>query len=203
MNAISVISGTKNMNKPFFILSFLPALAYWALEEFTRVEIAVAGGMALAIIEMGLEYYFYKKIHSISKLNFFLILLLGSASLFFREGILFKLQPFFTGIVMGPIFIFKNSKKESYMLDLMREMGQKIPDQLVIKLERDMGYFLIIYSSFMAYVAFKLSTSAWLFYKTAGFYIAFALFTALEMVMLRMKIKKEFNDAQIAQSRKK
>jgi intracellular septation protein len=191
------------MNKPFFILSFLPALAYWALEEFTRIEIAVAGGMALAILEMSLEYYFYKKVHSVSKLNFFLILILGSASLFFREGLLFKLQPFFTGIVMGPIFIFKTNKKESYMLELMQEMGQRIPDQLVIKLERDMGYFLLLYSSFMGYVAFKLSTSAWLFYKTAGFYIAFALFTALEMVLIRMKIKKEMNNAQVTASRKK
>jgi intracellular septation protein len=191
------------MNKPFFLISFLPALAYWALEEFTRIEIAVAGGMALAIIEMSAEYYFQKKIHSISKLNFILILILGSASLFFREGLLFKLQPFFTGIVMGPIFIYKTAKNESYMLDFMKEMGQKIPDMLVVKLERDMGYFLILYSTFMGYVAIKLTTSAWLFYKTAGFYIAFAVFTVLEMVLIRTKMKREMRDAEVARNRQK
>ncbi len=180
-------------NRPFFILSFLPAIAYWLLEENASIELAVSGGIGLALVEFLIEKKFLGKIHSISKLNFFLILLLGGTSLIFKDGLMFKLQPFFTGIVMGGVFLFKTIRlKSSYMNELMQDVQTNPPPRwMLLILERDLGFFMFFYGCFMAYVAINLSTGNWLFFKTIGFYIAFIIFMAIELLIIRLKIKKQ------------
>lgn len=61
--------------KNFFWASFLPAIAYWYLEENYSLQIALIGGLVLAVLEMTLEWLFTKHIHTLSKFNFFLILI--------------------------------------------------------------------------------------------------------------------------------
>ena len=98
---------SKLSQKNFFLISFLPAIAYWYLEENYPIRIAIAGGLALSILELTLEYIFTKHLHSLSKFNFGLILFLGGLSLLGDEGIWFKLQPAITGIVIAIFLLVK------------------------------------------------------------------------------------------------
>ncbi len=88
-------------NKPFFFLSFLPAIAYWYLESNYDLQTALIGGLVLATVEILLEKIFTKHVHAISKFNFYLVVVLGGIAFIGQEGIWFKLQPFFTGVLMG------------------------------------------------------------------------------------------------------
>ena len=45
-------------SKPYFLLSFLPAVAYWYLETYYTLEVALIGGILLGVIEMVLEKKF-------------------------------------------------------------------------------------------------------------------------------------------------
>ena len=98
-------------SRPYFLLSFLPAIAYWLLETYSTLEIALVGGIFLGLIEMGLEKKFTGHVHTISKLNVALIVVLGGVSLIAQEGIFFKLQPTFTGLALASFLIFKKFKK--------------------------------------------------------------------------------------------
>ncbi len=109
----------KKNSKHFFLISFLPALAYWYLEENYSLEVALTGGILLSVIEMLLEKIFTKHIHTLSKFNFALILGLGSLSLLASEGIWFKLQPFFTGVVMGGYLLFRNLRGKSLITEMV------------------------------------------------------------------------------------
>ena len=180
------------MNKKFFMISFLPAIAYWYLEENYSLKIALIGGGLLAVLEIILERIFTKHVHSISKFNFYLIIALGTIAFIGDEGIWFKLQPFFTGLFMGGFLLFKAFKKESLMLEMTEAMSDgPVPNKEFLRLiERDMSFFLIGYGIFMAWVAFALSTSQWTFYKTIGFYICSIIFFIFEFIRLRKVLKK-------------
>ncbi len=52
----------KTLSKNFFLISFLPAIAYWYLEENYPVMIAVTGGMILATIEVLFEKIYFKHV---------------------------------------------------------------------------------------------------------------------------------------------
>jgi len=179
-------------NKNFFFLSFLPAIGYWYLEEYYPIRIAVLGGLGLALLEIGVEYLYTKHIHALSKFNFFLILFLGGLSLLGEEGLWFKLQPAFSGWAIGTYMGYRLWKGDGLMLEMMESMDKKpaFPPFIFQAMEKHMVGLFIIYGSFMAFVALSWSTDRWLFWKTIGFYIIFAIFTLAEVFVMRGNIKQ-------------
>lgn len=178
----------KESSRPYFLLSFLPALAYWWLETNFTLEIALIGGVLLGIVEMVLEKKFTGHIHTLSKLNMGLIVVLGGISLVAQEGIFFKLQPTMTGLALAIFLLFKKMKNQSLMVEMLRDMKQRppLPEEFYKALEWHMCLFFAGFALFMAYIAVMQSTSVWLFWKTAGFYIAFGGFIVVEMIYIRL-----------------
>lgn len=180
--------------KNFFLISFLPALAYWYLEENYSLQIALMGGLLLATLEISIEKIFTKHVHNISKLNFYFILILGGIALIGQDGIWFKLQPFFTGIIMGGYLFFKSYTNSSLMLEMLNNMGQKIPNPSIVRqIEKDLSLFLVCYGIFMLYIALLHSTSTWTFFKTIGFYLLSFIFLGVELIFIRIKVRKQTN----------
>jgi len=177
----------QNGQKPYFLLSFLPALAYWYLETYYTLEVALIGGILLGVIEMLLEKKFTGHVHTLSKLNIALVVILGVISLIAKEGVFFKLQPTFTGLALASYLVFKKIKKQSLMVEMLNDMKQKppLPDEIYKIMEWHMCVFLIGFAGFMAFVALKESTATWLFWKTGGFYIAFGGFMIVEMAYIQ------------------
>lgn len=182
----------KNGSKPYFLLSFLPALAYWYLETYYTLEVALIGGILLGVIEMLLEKKFTGHVHTLSKLNIALVVILGGVSLIAKEGIWFKLQPTFTGLSLASFLVFKKIKKQSLMVEMLKDMQQKppLPEETYRTLEWHMCLFLIMFAGFMAFIALYESTGTWLFWKTGGFYIAFGGFMVVEMIYLRWSSRR-------------
>ena len=176
-----------NGQKPYFLLSFLPAVAYWYLETYYTLEVALIGGILLGVIEMLLEKKFTGHVHTLSKLNIALVVILGGISLIAKEGVFFKLQPTFTGLALASYLVFKKMKKQSLMVEMLSDMKQKppLPDEIYKVMEWHMCLFLIGFAGFMAFVALKETTATWLFWKTGGFYIAFGGFMVVEMAYIQ------------------
>ncbi len=182
----------KQMSKQFFLISFLPAIAYWYLEANYSVQIAVSGGLILATIELLIEKTFIKHIHAISKFNFFLVLFLGLIALLGNDGIWFKLQPFFTGIIIGGYMLYKTKNGDGLMWNMINSINKPLPPKNIIaSLEKHLSLLFIVYGFFMAGIALWASTGSWLFCKTLGFYIAFGIFLLCEIIFIRIKLKKE------------
>ncbi len=179
--------------KPYFLLSFLPAVAYWLLETYTSLEIALIGGIVLGLVEMILEKYFTGHVHTLSKVNITLIVVLGIISLLAKEGVWFRLQPTFTGIGIAGFFIFKKWQGHSLMVDMLKDMGKAppLPEEFYRMMEWHLTLFLIGFAIFMAKVAVYDSTTTWIFWKTGGFYIAFVGFMLIEMIYLRFKFRRK------------
>lgn len=182
----------KNAPKPYFLLSFLPALAYWYLETYYSLEVALVGGILLGGIEILLEKKFSGHVHTLSKLNIALIVFLGGISLLAKEGIFFKLQPTFTGVSIALYLVYKKLRNESLMLEMMKDLNQRppMPEAFYKTLEWHLGLFLLTFAAFMVWVAMRESTATWLFWKTAGFYIAFGGFMVIEVFYIRFIFRR-------------
>ena len=183
------------MNKQLFWLSFLPAIAYWLLEEYTTLEIALIGGMCLALVECAIEKYFSGHLHAMTKMNLLLILGLGGVSYFARDGLWFKLQPFFTGYAIGGFLLWKKYRGQSLMVEMFKDWGKAppLPPEIYQKMEFHLAAFFVIYSTWMGYVAVKLTTDQWTFWKTIGFYISFFVFMIVDMVFMRLTARRGLN----------
>jgi intracellular septation protein len=182
----------QNAQKPYFLLSFFPALAYWYLETYYSLEVALFGGVLLGIVEMLLEKKFSGHVHTLSKLNLALIVILGGVSLLAKEGVFFKLQPTFTGIAIAGYLVFKKIRNESLMIEMLNDLKQKppLPEKVYKMMEWHMSLFLLAFAFFMAWVAIQEPTSTWLFWKTIGFYIAFGGFMLIEIFFIRLALRR-------------
>ena len=100
----------------------MPALVYWYLEENYPVKIAAAAGVGLAIIEVIAEKIFLKHVHKISIFNLILLSILGGLSVFAGEGIWFKLQPGFTGALIGGLLLSSKWRKKSFFKEMMDDL---------------------------------------------------------------------------------
>lgn len=178
-----------NVSKNFFLISFLPAIAYWYLESNYSLQIALCGGMILACLELIIEKIFVGHLHSLSKFNFFLILFLGIVSFIGEEGIWFKLQPCMTGLGIGLYILFRIWKGSGLLFEMMESLGgNKLPKLIMTKFEKHLSLFFISYGIFMGGIALFSSTNYWLFFKTAGFYMISFLFLMVELFYLRKQM---------------
>ena len=178
---------------PFFLLSFIPAVAYWLLETYSTLEVALIGGIVLGLIEMAIEKKFSGHVHTLSKLNISLVVVLGVISIIAKEGLWFKLQPTLTGVAVACFFIYKKFKKESLIYQMLVDMktpaNRMLPEEVYGMMEWHLCVFLIAFAGWMAYVAISMPTSSWIFWKTGGFYIAFIPFMIVEMFFIRTRLK--------------
>lgn len=182
----------KAKSNHFFLISFLPAIAYWYLEANYPIKIALIGGISLAVLEIIVEKVFWGHIHQISKLNFFLIAGLGGFSLMEENGVWFKLQPTLSMWAMSLFMIYKLRKKEGFfkeMLDEFNDESEKIPIEVLKLIERNLCVLFIFYGMGMFYLALWGKTSHWVFFKTAGFFIVFFIFMVGQIIYLRKHFK--------------
>ncbi len=180
-----------NFSKNYFIISLLPAFAYWYLEANYSIRIAVIGGMGLALIEVISEKIFVKHVHSISKMMFFLMFILGGLSLIKDDGVWFKLQPALTGVGICCFIGIKSFFGKGPLQEMMEEMNKNhLPEFIMKQFEIHIALFFGIYGLFMGILTFQASTDWWLFFKTGGFYIISAFFLIFEIIIIRYKIKK-------------
>lgn len=174
-----------------FLTSFLPALAYWFLEQYYPVKVAVAGGLILGLVEMILEKIFSKKIHTLSKFNFSLLLLLGGLAFVENEGVWFKLSPGLTSLALGVVLLVQNLRGQGMLRAMMEEMGRPLPPlELWHPLETRIALFFLAYAFLMIALALWGESGHWLFFKTVGLYLLFAVYFLGEMVNARLKAKK-------------
>lgn len=172
--------------------SFLPAVAYWYLDEHYPVKIALIGGISLSILEIIFEKLYNKHVHTLSKFNFVLILLLGGISLLGDDGIWFKMQPALSFWGVSAFLIYRLKKGRGVFTEMIEGMNQqKAPPEFILRaMEVHITYLFLAYGILMAVLAVWFSTSTWVFFKTAGLYIVLAVFMGAQFVLNKQRMRK-------------
>lgn len=179
-----------------FLTSFLPAIAYWYLDEHFSVKIALVGGITLSICEIVFEKLYSGHVHALSRFNFILIIFLGGVSLLGNDGIWFKLQPALSFLGVSVFFIYRLRKGKGVFAEMMEGFPseKRPPPQILRAMEVHMTYLFISYGLLMIVLAIWFSTSVWIFFKTIGLYIFFGLFMVVQFYLNKKRMLKILSD---------
>lgn len=182
----------KKFGNNIFLTSFLPAVAYWYLDENYPVKIALIGGISLSVLEIIFEKFYNKHVHTLSKFNFFLILFLGGLSLLGDDGIWFKLQPALSFWGVSVFFIYRLRTGKGVFSELIEGMakGPRPPEFIIQAMEIQMTYLFILYGVLMAILAIWFPTSTWVFFKTVGLYIILAMFMGAQFYLNKRRMRE-------------
>ncbi|MBF0315402.1 MAG: septation protein IspZ [Oligoflexia bacterium] len=191
------------LRENIFLTSFLPILAYWYLEANYPLRVAILGGILLALLEIAWEWYYNRKLHLVSKINFYLMVIMGGLALLENDGVWFKLSPAITlaimgGLLGGDLYL----KKRVILLEMMKELSPKsfanpkLPlalfEHFIASLQRDLAILMLLYGVALGLLGIYATTAVWAFAKTIGFYIVLTLFMLGEFFFLRLKLKRLF-----------
>lgn len=182
----------KKLGNNLFLTSFLPAVAYWYLDEHYPVKVALIGGISLSILEILFEKFYNKHVHALSKFNFLLIVILGGISLLGNDGIWFKLQPALSFWGVSVFFIYRLKTGKGVFNELIDGMGKarRPPEFIIRAMEIQITYLFVLYGILMAILAIWFPTSTWLFFKTAGLYLILGIFMGVQLYLNKKRMQQ-------------
>ena len=195
---------THKAHAGFALFSFLPAVGYAILDWYYPPHIAAAVGLGLGVVELVLEKLITHHWHTLSKVNFSLLFLLGLLTWYARDGFWFKLQPVLGSLGLAGILGVWRWKKKSLVQTLLAEfpLNQKaqanmrlVPPILWQAWERDLIIFLMVYAGVMFILA-HYNARWWAAGKTIGLYIATVLWGGGEIWLFRWRWRKYLQQQQ-------
>ncbi len=164
------------------LFDFFPILLFFICYKLFGIYNATAVAMVASVVQVvfhRLKYQRYEKLHLIS---LGLILVLGSATLFFHNPWFIKWKP--TGIYWLSALIFLGSgvigKKP--IIQKMMEKNVSLPKHIWMRLNIAWSIYFILMGALNLYIAYHFDTDVWVNFKLfggAGFMLLFVFLQAL------------------------
>ena len=150
------------------LFDFFPILLFFICYKLFGIYSATAVAMVASMVQVifyRLKHQRYEKMHLISMT---LILVLGSATLFFHNPWFIKWKP--TGIYWLSSLVFLGSAfvGKKTLIQKMMETNIHLPPQIWSRLNTAWALFFILMGALNLYVAYYFNTDIWVNFKLFG-----------------------------------
>lgn len=176
-----------------FFGGLLPIIAFTVIEEKYGPAAGLVAGLIFGGGEIIYELVRYKKVSLPTWIGNGLLLFLGAISLFFNDGIWFKLQP---AIMEFGMFVFLLASwvlKKPFLTIMIEKQNQQFPEILkpfLSGITLRMGIFFLLHAILATHAAFNWSTEAWAYLKGLGLTISMIAYMVIEMLLLKKRVQK-------------
>lgn len=150
-------------------LEFIP-VALFVIIYFSTKDIYLSTGvlMGALLIQLALEYLKFKKVERRTQIIFWIAILLGGATLIFRNEAFIQWKPtivnwFFTGVLLGSHFIGKEN-----LLKKMLGSQMPLPLKVWVRLNAGWAFGFFLAGALNLVVAYNFSLDVWVSYKLIG-----------------------------------
>jgi intracellular septation protein len=180
------------------LFDFFPIIVFFACYKLYGIYHATAVAMVAAVLQVvfyRLKHQRYEKMHLISLA---LIVVLGSATLFFQNPWFIKWKP--TGIYWLSAILFLGSSfiGKKTLIQKMMEGNIELPAKVWGRLNYAWCLFFLVMGSVNLYVAYTFDTDFWVTFKLFGGLGCTLLFVFLQAIYLTKHISgKELKQRRI------
>ena len=169
----------------FPALAFFIVYKLWGLYWGTFTLIVAS---AIQILYMQLRY---KKVERIYWISFWVILIFGGATIFFRDPAFLQWKVTLINWIMGGAFLLSHFFHRTLLECFVKQPEQeRFPPGALRKLNCMWGVYLVILGTLNLYVARHYSLNTWVNFKVFGLIALTVLFVVLQSAYLFHLIKK-------------
>lgn len=170
----------------------LPVIAFTVIEEKYGPKYGLIAGLIFGGGEIIYELMRYRKVSTTTWIGNGLLLGLGSISLFFNDGIWFKLQPAIMEFGMFGFLLGSWALKKPFLQIMAEKQNPNMP--LLLKnnlsgITLRLSFFFLAHAVIATYAAFYWSTEAWAYLKGIGLTVSMIVYMIGEMFFIRAKIR--------------
>lgn len=176
-----------------FFGGLLPVIAFTVIEEKYGPHYGLIAGLIFGVGEIIYELVRYKKVSTTTWIGNGLLLGLGGISLFFNDGIWFKLQPAIMEFGMFGFLLISWMMKKPFLKIMAEKQNPEMPEILKENLSGitfRLSFFFLIHAVIATYAAMYWSTEAWALLKGIGLTVTMILYMVIEMFWIRSKVRR-------------
>lgn len=174
-------------------LDFAPLAVFFVAFKLGGMQAAIVALMAATIISIGVVYATERKLALAALISGGLVMVLGGASIYFKDDQLIKMKPtvvntVFAAILLGGVFISKRG-----LLKYVLDVAFSLTDEGWIVLSRRWGFFFLFLAVLNECIWRNFSTDFWVNFKVFGMFSLTILF-AISQFRLVAKYSNETAD---------
>lgn len=167
-----------------FLFDFFPIIVFFVVYQLFDIYVATLSAMIMSAFQLVFYKVKQQKIETIHLVNFSIIFLLGSATLFFHNPWFIKWKPTAIYWLAAIVFFYTAFFSKKPVIQHLMESHISLPKPIWHHLNYAWGTFFSIMGSVNLYVALHYSTDTWVRFKLFGCAGATLLFVLLQAIYL-------------------
>jgi intracellular septation protein len=184
-------------NSMKFFYDLLPIIVFFTAYKLYNIYIATATAIVAAIVQISVTLIRGKKPDMMQLVTLGMIIILGGATLFFRNELFIKWKPTVVYWVLGGIFAFTPLLTNKNLVQKMLDKSLALPDKGWTILNISWYSFFFFMGILNLIVVYSFDTDVWVNFKlfgTLGLTIAFVVLQGV-LVSKYMPETKEHNNS--------
>jgi intracellular septation protein A len=170
------------MSLDLALQGLLPLIVFAIVDMFASMNVAIAAGMAMGLVEIVWSWYSFHEVDQTSWVSLGLILAMGLVSIRMKSDKLFKFQPVVMAVVFACTLGWFQIFGSPLLVQMMPKVAALLPedrkwqmtDPVMIKYMSRLDLLLIgaflAHGALVAWAAIRKTTAYWILARALGFY---------------------------------
>ena len=165
-------------------VDFFPILLFFIVYKWFGIYTATAIAMVAAFGQLIWHWMWYRSVDMMQGATCVIIVVLGSATLFFHDPLFIKLKP--TGIywIASLLFLGSTVMRTKPLIQRLMDGHIDLPVMIWQRLNMAWGLFFMVMGALNLYIAYNYTTEAWVYFKLFGGVGLILLFVLLQAFYL-------------------
>lgn len=151
-----------------FLTDFFPVFLFFVVFKFYGIYAATAAAILASLATVAYSYFFTKKVDSLQWITLVVILILGSATLFFHNELFIKWKPTVVEWAFALVFFGSQYFGKKNLTERMLDTQVQLPTHLWRRLNWSWVIFFTAMGGANIYVLSHYSTNVWVNFKMFG-----------------------------------
>lgn len=166
------------------LFDFFPVLLFFIAFKIYGIYAATYVAIGASFLQVVIYYILHRKLEKMHVITFLLILVLGGATLLFRDPVFIKWKP--TGIYWITALVFLGSQYygNKNLVQKMMEANLQLPPQIWKLLNFAWCEFFVVMGCLNVYIAYNYDTNTWVNFKFFGGLGLTMIFVVLQSIFL-------------------
>lgn len=174
-----------------FLVDFFPIVLFFVAYKFGGIYVATSVAIVTCVIQVGYEWFRYRKVEMMQWVTLGLIVLLGGATLLLHNEIFIKWKPTVINWVLALLFLGSHYIGKEPLIKRMMSSQVSLPEAVWSKLSFSWVGFFFVSGLANIYVAYHFSTNTWVDFKLFGVLGLTVIFVLLQAVYLSKYVKAQ------------
>ena len=167
-----------------FLLDFFPAILFFISFKLWGIYPSIAVLMASSFAQIAFFWFKYRRIEPSHLIAFAIVIILGSASLIFRNPIFILWKPTIVFWTFAIIFLAFKIHKKKTVLEAMLGQKMSLPQAKWNVLNKIWTFFFITVGGVNIYVAYHFKLETWVNFKVFGVLALTIIFIVIQSIYI-------------------